>query len=103
MLYGQTACLLLYVLKEYVKLMRKLSASVLVLTVLLAIFGSAISAFARSSDPFSTYMAHPNLIIVKSSGSVTPGSVPGISPEQFDKAYGLSKLKNQGAGITIAI
>src|SRR5438874_481894 len=80
--------------------MRKVSASALVLIALLAVMGSAMSAFARSAvvDPFATHMAYPDLIVKGKSSPNFNGS-----PGQFRKAYGISSLPEKGAGVTVAI
>lgn len=88
--------------------MRKITWSVLVLTALLAIFGSVVAAFARSApgvpvvDPLTKYFAHPDFILKIRKGSPSP-NVAGFTPAQFKKAYGINLLSNNGAGITIAI
>lgn len=85
--------------------MRKITGSVLVLTLLLALFGSAATAFAQSTpveDPFDTTIAYPALILQQAHGTHAP-NISGFTPSQFRKAYGIDQVQQQGAGITVAI
>lgn len=88
--------------------MRKFTVPALVLIALLVILGSSLAAFARSTpnaarvDPFSTHFAHPDFILKTRVGSVIPDS-SGLTPAQFDKAYGVNLLSNRGTGITVGI
>src|SRR5437588_9548773 len=85
--------------------MRKISGLAFILTLLLTIFGSGATAFAQSSseaDLFDTTIAYPALILQHAHGTQAP-NINGFTPAQFRKAYGIDKLSQQGAGITIAI
>ncbi len=88
--------------------MRKITGSVLILTALLAILGSAVAVFAKSTpnvssvDPLTTHFATPDFILKTKIGSLSP-NVSGFSPAQFKKAYGINLLNNKGTGITVAI
>ncbi len=86
--------------------MRKISAAMLVLIAMLAVSGSAMSAFARPGDtanPFQTNMAYTHLIIVKLHAIPNSGS-GGFTPAQLRKAYGVDALvKTRGKGITVAV
>lgn len=81
--------------------MRKISVSVLALIALLAIVGAVTPVFARSVDAFSA-MAQPDVILLTRHGTLKP-SVAGFTPAQFRKAYGIDRLSQQGAGMTVAI
>jgi subtilase family serine protease len=86
--------------------MRKTSVSVLVLLALLALVSVPLVVSAKgtaglSADPLATLYAHPDFIR-KSKASISP-NIAGISPTQFRKAYGISSVAQNGAGITIAI
>jgi subtilase family serine protease len=93
-------------MKEQSSTMRTITASVLVLVALLAVIGSAVSAFAKapsvSANPLVVY-AHTHFKV--KAIRVKPFSAgAGFTPKQFDKAYGISALsKTKGKGITVAI
>lgn len=82
--------------------MRKVSTSVLIFVTLIAIFGMTATTFARSTDPFETHIAHPDIIMKSAKGSLSP-NVAGFTAAQLRKAYGVGLLSQQGSGITIAI
>lgn len=90
--------------------MRKARISVFLLTTLLVIVGTTVwtvATFAKNasvSDPLTTLSAHTHLIVKKVIGpELSSDAVSGIKPAQFRKAYGINLLKNNGAGITVAI
>jgi len=93
-------------MKEQSSMMRTITALVLVLVALLAVIGSAVSAFAKapsvSANPLVIY-AHTHFKV--KAIRVKPFSAgAGFTPKQFDKAYGIAALsKTKGKGITVAI
>jgi subtilase family serine protease len=87
--------------------MRKITGSVLVLTILLTIFGSAGVASAQSPsgvNPLANIFAHPDFILKTTHGTQGP-NVAGFSPQQLSKAYTISSIakKDNGKGVTVAI
>jgi subtilase family serine protease len=93
--------------KEYHRHMRKITGSVLVLTILLTVFGSAAIAFAQSAsrvDPLAHIFAHPDFILETTHGTQAPNN-SAYTPQQLTKAYAINQIskKDGGKGVTVAI
>ena len=87
--------------------MRKITGSVLVLTILLTVFGSAAIAFAQSAsrgDPLAHIFAHPDFILETTHGTQAPNN-SAYTPQQLTKAYAINQIskKDGGKGVTVAI
>ncbi len=89
--------------------MRKLTASLLVVTALLAVAATAFTVFntvghtkAAFTDDFSGRTAKNPMHVHRFSHNSGSGG-GGLTPAQFRKAYGVAQLPNNGAGITVAI
>ncbi len=88
--------------------MRKITPSLLILVALIALCGTAVSAFARQPAPGQPFneMVHHNarvyLQVQKWNAHSFHGG-GGLTATKLRTAYGLNRLANQGSGVTVAV
>jgi subtilase family serine protease len=92
------------------RMMHKITASVLIVVAVLALGGSVLATFAKGpavtvpSHPVSTAKAASPLLHTQwMMGKFMPQMNGGFTPAQLQKAYGMNAVQNKGAGMTVAV